>query len=406
VSGEGHTLTRGLTLLVSGRCNLACAYCYQDAGDHAPRLDWKTAREGVAALVRSGAPSPRLEFSGGEPLLEERLIRRTVAYAESVRPAETRCQYVLTTNGTLLTSDMLAFLVAHDVALQLSFDGAREAQRYRGPRTFKVLDRLLDLILKEHPDYYRRRVQIGMTLMAATIPTLADSIRYLLGKGVTAISVVPRTTWDPDWTAASRDLLRQQVEQVLEISLDHWRRTGLVPVGFLRGRNTAPAAAHGRTFLCAAPRAAAVCVEPGGRAFACTMFARSWHVLPPLARAAGKLLDLGDIRDPALQERIEALPRRARRLPLLTNKRAKHSSYGRCAECKFRADCFVCPAAIAHIPGNDDPHLIPDFPCAFNQMTLAARRQFNKRKGKRGSPEREVLTLVSQALDILEAAAR
>ncbi len=399
-------MTRGLTLLVSGRCNLACAYCYQDAGDHASRLEWKTARAGVTALVLSGARSPRLEFSGGEPLLEERLIRRTVAYAESVRPHGTRFQYLLTTNGTLLTPDMLAFLVTHDVTLQLSFDGAREAQRYRGAGTFEVLDRLLDLILETHPDYYRRRVQIGMTLVAAAIPSLADSIRYLLDKGATAISVVPRTTWDPDWTAESRDLLRQQVEQVLEISLGHWRRTGLVPVGFLRGRDSAPAAAHARTFLCAAPRVAALCVEPGGRAFACTMFARSWHVLPPLARAAGEVLDLGDIRDPALQERIAALPRRARRLALLTGKRAKRSSYGRCAECRFRVDCFVCPAAIAHIPGNDDPHLIPDFPCAFNQVTLTARRQFNKRKGKRRSPEQEVLTLVSQAVDILEAAAR
>lgn len=399
-------MTRGLTLLVSGRCNLACAYCYQDEGAHESQLDWVTARAAVDTLVRSGMESQQLCFSGGEPLLEERFVRRIVAYAEALRPPKTRISYVLTTNGTLITPSTLAFLVAHNFKLQLSFDGIREAQIRRGEGTFEALDRLLDLLRKTHPDYLRRRVQIGMTLMAATIPALADSIQYLLGKGVTAISLVPRTTWDPDWTAESKEILRQQVDQVIKLSLDHWCRTGLVPVGFLRGRNSPAKAAPPGTFLCAAPRAASVCVEPGGRTFACTMFATSWHTQPTLAQTAACVLDLGHICDPDLQERIAALPRRARKLPLLTDKRAKHSSYGRCEACRFRADCFVCPAAIAHIPGNDDLRVIPDFQCAFNRVTLAARAVFNRRKGKWHSPEKEVLTLVSQALDILEGVAR
>ena len=49
----------------------------------------------------------------------------------------------LTTNGTLLGDDLLAFLADHDVRLDISFDGVLAAQEVRGAGSFPTLDRLL-----------------------------------------------------------------------------------------------------------------------------------------------------------------------------------------------------------------------------------------------------------------------
>ena len=54
----------------------------------------------------------------------------------------------------------------------------------------------------------------------------------------------------------------------------------------------------------------------------------------------------------------------------------KHSPYGRCAECRFLASCAICPLAIAHQPGNDDPRRMPDFACAFMRTALGFRARF------------------------------
>ena len=107
--------------------------------------------------------------------------------------------------------------------------------------------------------------------------------------------------------------------------------------------------------------------------------------LPLLAEEAVGILDLGLVTDLALPERLSALPDMANGLRMFTDKRAKRSSYGTCAGCRFAADCHVCPASICNIPGNLDSDLVPDFTCAFNQVTLAARERFDEMIGGQAS---------------------
>ena len=45
-------------------------------------------------------------------------------------------------------------------------------------------------------------------------------------------------------------------------------------------------------------------------------------------------------------------------------------------EVAYLTECMVCPVSIGHIPGNRDPHRVPDFPCAFNLVMLGARDRF------------------------------
>jgi sulfatase maturation enzyme AslB (radical SAM superfamily) len=344
-------------------------------------MTWETARDALQWLLSSQAGATSVEFNGGEPLLAMPTLRRAVRFVEANRAPAASTAYAITTNGTLLTPEILDFLSMHRFSINISCDGVEAAQRLRGEGTFQVLDRLLDRIREGQPPDSAARVKILVTVVAATVPLLAESVRYLLGKGVRAIDVAPRLTFDPGWRASCRDELERQVDEIVRSSLEHWRRTGTVPVGFLAGARPAGAAAPMGDLLCGVAAARSVTVDPAGRAWACPLFASSLQELTPLARRASRALDLGKISTPSFSRRLAGLPRRVSRLRLFTGRLAKRSSYGRCADCEVLPECHVCPGAISHDPRNGDPDLVPDFICAFNAVTAAARRRFDEMTG-------------------------
>lgn len=367
-----------VTLLLSGRCNLSCAYCYLDRSNPGKSMRWETLASALAMLLGGGAEVLEIEFTGGEPLLEADLIKRAVGLINRRRSAATKIELSLTTNGTLLGPDLLAYLFAHDFSIRISFDGVPAAQDLRGPRTFAVLDRLFDRLQRRYPDELATQVTAAVTVAAAAIPHLAESVRYLVGTGVGKVAIGPRLTWDPEWQAASREELERQVDQIVEFSAGHWRRTGLLPVGFLARPPLRDADAPVGNVLCRAFVGSALCVEPDGRLCTCPLFAGSFATLPPLARRVARTADLGNLADGSLMGRLATLPRRAKASQVVSQRLKKRSSYGACAECRFVADCTVCPASICHIPGNRDPDLVPDSICAFNQVTLRARERFDE----------------------------
>ena len=393
-----------IALMISGRCNLSCAYCYLDGERAQGAIRWDTLVAALAPVLDGEPPKLTIELTGGEPLLAAGLLERAVGFVEERRRSGTKVEFSLTTNGTLLTPAILAFLFAHGFAIRISFDGVPAAQDLRGKGTFAVLDRLLDRLRSDFPRELRERVMVGMTLVAATIPQLSASVAYLVGKGAGRIGIGPRLTHDPDWTAASRHLLEAQVEEVVRSSVENWRRTGDVPVGFLGRPPLRDREAPVGEFLCGAPVGDSFCVGPDGRAFACPMLAESLAPLPPLALRAARATDLGPVDGAGFRRRLAALPRRAWAAGMFTDLRGKRSSYGRCAGCRFVADCHVCPASICHIPGNRDPGLVPDFVCAFNQVTLAARERLDELTG--GELSEEWYRSVRLALRRVETALR
>jgi sulfatase maturation enzyme AslB (radical SAM superfamily) len=393
-----------VVLLLSGGCNLSCAYCYLDRGRPRGGMSRQTLTAALGAALEGNPPRLGIEFTGGEPLLRADLLRWAVDLIERRRSEGTVVEFSLTTNGTLLGPALLAFLFAHGFTIRLSFDGIPAAQDLRGQGTFEGLDRLLDYLRAEFPNELRDRVTVAMTIAAAAIPHMAASVRYFVAKGAGRVAMGPRLTWDPGWGTSSRYDLERQVDEILAISVDHWRRTGAVPVGFLARSPLRDRDAPVGNFLCGAPTGTAFCVTPEGRGVACTLFAASLSPLPAAARQASRALDLGPVGGPEWANRLSGLPSRATGLRIFTDLLAKHSSYGACADCRFVADCHVCPASICHIPGTRDPDLVPDFICAFNYVTLAARERFDELTG--GEVSAAWYRGMEAALGRLEAALR
>jgi sulfatase maturation enzyme AslB (radical SAM superfamily) len=341
-------------------------------------MAWPVARAALDHLLESGADARSLELTGGEPLLAPDLVRKCIDYARSRSAADRPVKILVATNGLLLTPALLDYFEEQDVALRISVDGVAEANELRASGTFSLLDGLLDDLASTHPQFLSKRVAVGLTLVAGAVPHFGRSIRYLAANGVPSIRVYPRMTPDPDWTPAHAVELERQTDDIVAFSVAHWRRSGDVPVEFLRSR---PARPEGSSmgFVCGGPTGRGFCVDPDGHAWACPMLASSLRRLPTKALELSSVMDLGHALDPALPRRLAELPERARSQPLLTGKTERYSSFRPCRDCAFEGGCFVCPATLCHNEESQDVNRVPEALCAFNRSALRARAEFSER---------------------------
>lgn len=120
-----------LYLQVSHRCNLRCTYCYAEGGHFGgseTMMSRDIAQKSVDFLFDAAGPSDicSLNFDGGEPFLNFKLVRHMVEYAK--HEAKRRNRHLslnISSNGTLLSEENVHFLREHRVSLGLSIDGDR-----------------------------------------------------------------------------------------------------------------------------------------------------------------------------------------------------------------------------------------------------------------------------------------
>ncbi len=68
-----------LVLWVTTDCNLRCRYCYANGGDKAEYMDWQVAKQTLDIML-SHSDGFKIQFAGGEPLLNIDLIEQVVGY--------------------------------------------------------------------------------------------------------------------------------------------------------------------------------------------------------------------------------------------------------------------------------------------------------------------------------------
>ena len=107
-----------LILGLTGRCNFACAYCY---ASEQPK-DMMTIETACRAIDMAAVDGNSfiLQLSGGEPLLAFDLIQTIVAY---VREKKIAAVLQLQTNGSLITTEIAAFLKKEKIGVGVSLDG-------------------------------------------------------------------------------------------------------------------------------------------------------------------------------------------------------------------------------------------------------------------------------------------
>lgn len=114
-------------VVVTAYCNFNCDYCH--ASSVSPEsgslnMSKDTARAVVDTVFQTPSPSVKIEFQGGEPLLNWEVVRYIVEYAEQVNLMERRnLEFVICTNLTLLNEDLIHYFQEHNMKVSTSLDG-------------------------------------------------------------------------------------------------------------------------------------------------------------------------------------------------------------------------------------------------------------------------------------------
>jgi uncharacterized protein len=124
--------------VVSLRCDHSCQYCQvsrQSENKAAFDMTVDMAEKALAIVFRSPNPAIKIEFQGGEPLLNFDLIKHIVHRAKAINETEKRdLQFVITTTLSLVTDEILAFCKAHKIYLSSSLDGPEDLHNRNRPR--------------------------------------------------------------------------------------------------------------------------------------------------------------------------------------------------------------------------------------------------------------------------------
>src|SRR5205814_1931732 len=84
----------------------------------------EAASRALDLVFRSPAPSIKIEYQGGEPLLNFDLIRYITETAERRNASVGKdLQFVVTTNLSLITDEILTYLKEHAIWVSTSLDG-------------------------------------------------------------------------------------------------------------------------------------------------------------------------------------------------------------------------------------------------------------------------------------------
>jgi uncharacterized protein len=219
-----------LILHVAESCNLRCRYCYHAEKENGQGPQRQMSRDVAVRAVdflfeRSGGLEDLvLVFFGGEPLLNFETMRCVAEVAqEKATAAGKRVHFALTTNGTLLTPEIVDFLEEKDVSVTVSLDGFQEIHdRYRRfpdgrPSYGVILPRVSHLIERAR----KRPVVARVTVMdePEKVPQILD---HLLALGFVEAGFAPVTTGHPDYQLSDRQMdellsvFRQLAQRFLE----------------------------------------------------------------------------------------------------------------------------------------------------------------------------------------------
>lgn len=116
--------------VVTLRCTNSCRYCQvsrRAEDDSSFDMSIVHAQQALDFVFRTPSPTIKIEFQGGEPLLNFPVVRYVVEQALELNAThEKHLEFVIASNLALLSDDALEFCNRHSVVFSTSLDGPRD----------------------------------------------------------------------------------------------------------------------------------------------------------------------------------------------------------------------------------------------------------------------------------------
>lgn len=199
-----------LTLNITSQCNLRCLYCWNDYGKYSNRdfhgqgsaqrsldaafeqMPEEIAFKAVDTLVKLSGNDRDLvvDFYGGEPLLNLKTLLSTVDYCRKNQKAwNAEFNFLLATNGTLLTPSVAEDLISRGVQIAVSIDGSKCV--HDNNRPFASGEGTFDTIfsnLRKMPEKTLKRL-VGRTTVTPSYPDMVELYKNLRSLGLERVEL-------------------------------------------------------------------------------------------------------------------------------------------------------------------------------------------------------------------------
>ncbi len=183
-----------VTLNLSHACNLKCTYCFEglEFRHNSRMMRSDIALKAVERFIdQLGSEKGTIIFTGGEPLVNFPVIKDVVNF---VKTKEKNIEFFIKTNATLMTDEVMDFLISNGFLIQISIDGCREAHDFHrrtvdGRATFDTVERAIQSLLSRG---YGHHVILNGTVTHQTIELLEESYEYFkCFKGIRSFFIKP-----------------------------------------------------------------------------------------------------------------------------------------------------------------------------------------------------------------------
>lgn len=182
--------------IVTLRCDHSCPYCQvsrQSEDKAAFDMTRETANKALDVVFRSPSPGLKIEFQGGEPLLNFDLIKYVVEQAEARNEkAERVLQFVCATTLSLATVEILEYCRDHKILLSSSLDGPKDLHNKNRPRIGKnSYEKFVDGLKRARETVGWDSVSALMTTTHASLPRVKEIIDEYVSHGFSSIFLRP-----------------------------------------------------------------------------------------------------------------------------------------------------------------------------------------------------------------------
>lgn len=195
---EKQSVLKAMCLHVAHACNMDCEYCFAGKGEYrgdAGLMNYETGKKAIDYLVENspGRRNLELDFFGGEPLLNWKVVKDLVAYGRSLEGKNGKnFRFTITTNGLLIDDEVIDFCNKEMSNVVLSLDGSKETndnmrKTKDGKGTYDlIVQKFIDFAEKRgQKDYYVRGTFTGNNVH------FADDIVHMADLGFKELSMEP-----------------------------------------------------------------------------------------------------------------------------------------------------------------------------------------------------------------------